>query len=648
MRATGAFLKMQRMFIGRVLGEPRVSGLSVMTASSVKALLLGLLVTVAPLAGAEALEDRWNLADLYATPSDWDADAAKLKAQLSEIGRCKGDLGKSVARFKSCMVLFDDAEKRYSRMGVYASENSAQDTGDNAGLELRQKAQVLAVQFGQATSFLSPEILGIGRKRIDGYLAQDRSLAIYRHNLDDILRKAPHTLDGTGEAMVAEFGLTRDVASSTYSALSNADMPWPKVTLSDGTTITLDQSAYTKYRAAQNRDDRKKVMDTFFGQMKVFERTFGTTLYGQLKIASVNAKVRRYPDVITQSLDRGAVPVAVYDTLISQANAHLDTLHRYFRLRAKMLGVTDMHYYDIYPPLVNVERPFTLEEGKQLTLEAVAPLGPDYVAAMKHGFESRWMDAYPRPRKVSGAHMAGSAYDVHPYVLMSFNNDYESVSTLAHEWGHALHSVQANKAQPYNTAGYPIFTAEIASTFNEALLLQYMLKIAKTDDERLLYLGSALENLRGTFFRQAMFAEFERDIHAKVDSGQALTGAAMSKLYGDILRRYHGEAQGVVKIDDVDTIEWAYIPHFYNAFYVYQYSTSEAASSLFADSVINDEPGAKDRYLGLLKAGGSDYPYELVKKAGVDLATPAPYQSIVARMDRIMDEIEAIQARKGK
>ena len=266
---------------------------------------------------------------------------------------------------------------------------------------------------------------------------------------------------------------------------------------------------------------------------------------------------------------------------------------------------------------------------------------------MKRGFENRWMDAYPRPRKLSGAHMAGSAYDVHPYVLMNFNDDYESVTTVAHEWGHAMHTVLANQAQPFTTADYPIFIAEIASTFNEALLLNHMLEIAKTDDERLLYLGSALENLRGTFFRQAMFAEFERDVHARVDKGESLTGEQLTKLYGDILRRYHGDAQGVVKIDDVDAIEWAYIPHFYNAFYVFQYATSIAASSLFADRVIAGEPGARERYLGLLRAGGSGYPYELVRKAGVDLASPAPYRSIAARMDRIMDEIEAIRTRQG-
>jgi oligoendopeptidase F len=281
-----------------------------------------------------------------------------------------------------------------------------------------------------------------------------------------------------------------------------------------------------------------------------------------------------------------------------------------------------------------------------MVLEAVAPLGPEYVAALATGFNGRWMDAYPRPNKQSGAHMAGFAYDVHPYVLMNYNDDYESLTTVAHEWGHAMHTYLANKAQPFVTSNYPTFIAEIASTFNEELLLERMLKTAKTDDERLLYLGSALENLRATFFRQAMFADFERNVHARVDKGESLTGESLTKTYCDILKRYHGAQEGVVAIDDAYCVEWAYVPHFYFGFYVFQYATSIAASSQFARQVGSGEPGALKRYLDLLRAGGSDYPYELVKAAGVDLATPAPYQALVARMNGIMDDIEAILAKR--
>ena len=598
-------------------------------------------------AHAEAVTDRWKLEDLYATTAAWDEDASRLQGQMTELDACKGRLGRSVARFKSCLDLSDDARRRFYRLQVYASELHNQDLSVAEGLELNQRADVLGTRLGEATSFFAPEVIALGRKRIDAMLAKDKSLAIYRQGLDDTLRVAPHTLDAAGESIVAQFGSTADTPQTTYTLLSTADMPWPDVTLADGTKATLDQNGYEKARVSANRADRKLVMDTFFGQVKKFENSFGATLYGQLKYDAVSAKVRRYPDSIARALDGNAVPVAVYDTLIREANAHLGTLHRYFRLRASLLGVKDLHYYDVYAPVVKDDRRYSLDDAKRLTLEAVAPLGPDYVAAMKKGFDNRWMDAYPRPHKLSGAHEAGVAYDVHPYVLLNYNGDYEGVTTVAHEWGHALHTVLANGAQPFATADYPIFVAEIASTFNEALLLKHVLEVAKDDDERLFYLDSALEQLRGTFFRQAMFAEFERAIHAKVDAGETLSGAAMTKIYADILRRYHGEAQGVIKIDDVDTIEWAYIPHFYTSFYVFQYATSIAASSLFADSVLSGEPGARERYLGLLRSGGSGYPYELVKKAGVDLATAAPYASIAARMDRIMDAIEAIQAKRG-
>jgi oligoendopeptidase F len=601
-----------------------------------------------PALGAEKPEDRWNLADLYATTQDWEKDATKLESQLWQFAACKGQLGESVKRFKSCLDLQADISKRYARLEVYAQELFAEDTGVPATLELRQRSTVLATRVDEATSFVRPEILRLGAAKVKSLLAQDKSLAIYRHPLDEILRMAPHTLDDKGEAILATLGLAAGSAAATYEILTSADLPWPKVKLADGREVTVDQASFGDLRELPDRGDRKKVFDAFWGRWKEYERTFGVTLYEQLKQDTAYAKVRKYEDTISGALDRNRIPRAVYDTLVAETRASLGTLHRYFRLRAKMLGIPagEMRYYDIYPPLVKGDQRFPLAQGKQMNLDAVKPLGADYVAAMAKGFDGRWMDAYPRPRKNPGAHMAGSAYDVHPYVLMNYSDNYDSVTALAHEWGHAMHSYLSNRTQPFVTSDYAIFTAEIASTLNEALLLEHALKGAKTDDERLLYLGSALENLRATFYRQTMFAEFEREVHARVDKGESLTGEIFTKIYGEILRRYHGDAEAVVKIDDLYTIEWAYIPHFYRAFYVYQYATSIAASSLFADAILKGDARARERYLKLLSAGGSDYPYELVKAAGVDLATPAPYRALVAGMNRIMDEMEAIVARR--
>ena len=609
---------------------------------------LVMLAVATPALAAERPQDRWSLSDLYPDAQAWGADVAKTEAQLRQFASCRGHLGASAARFRQCLDLEYDIFKRYARVSTYAGELEAEDTGNSESQALNQKAQVLGAQIGEDTSFVSPEILAIGKAHIDGFFRQEPKLAIYRQPIDDTLRAAAHTLDAKGEAIVAAFGLSQGNAASAYRILANSDMPWPTVKLSDGREVKLDQSAYGDAREAANRDDRKKVFDAFFGKWKEFESTMGVTLYGSMKEDTVYTKVRKYPDSLARSLDANNLPRSVYEALIKSANANLPTLHRYFRLRAKMLGVAEMRYYDIYPPLVPGGREYPIDEGTRMMLEAVKPLGDAYVAAMKKGLDERWMDVYPRPRKLSGAHMAGEAYDVHPLLLINYTDNYESVATIAHEWGHAMHTYLSNRGQPYATSQYATFVAEIASTLNEALLLDYALKSAKTDDERLLYLGSALEGLRGTFFRQAMFGEFEERTHALVDKGEPLTGAEYTKIYAEILRRYHGEAQGVVKIDDLYTVEWAYIPHFYNSFYVFQYATSIAASSLLADEILSGKPGARERYLKLISSGSADYPYDLVKAAGVDLATADPYDAVAKRMNRIMDEMETILLRRKK
>jgi oligoendopeptidase F len=597
---------------------------------------------------AERRQDRWNLADLYPSTHAWNDDFAKTQAQLAELSACRGHLGESAARFQHCLDLYYELQKRTSRLSLYAGELEAEDTSKPESQALNQKAQVLGAALAESTAFVNPEILSLGKARVDGFFHQRKGLSIYRHPVDDVLRTAAHTLDAKGEAIVAAFALSAGEAGSTYRVLTNSDMPWPTVRLSTGQEVKLDQAAYTSARESPNREDRKKVFDAFFGQFKQFESTLGVTLYGAMKEDTVYSKVRKYPDSLARALDGNNLPRAVYDALIASANRNLPTLYRYFRLRARMLGVPELRYYDLYPPLVSGGREYPIDEGIRMMLEAVKPLGDEYGTAMRKGLTDRWMDVYPRPHKLSGAHMAGEAYDVHPFLLINYTNNYESVSTIAHEWGHAMHTYFSNRGQPYATAGYATFVAEIASTLNEALLLDHALKTAKTDNERLLYLGSALEGLRGTFFRQVMFAEFEEKTHALVDKGEPLTGADFTRIYAEILRRYHGSEQGVVKIDDAYTTEWAYIPHFYESFYVFQYATSIAASSLLADDILANKPGARERYLKLISSGDADYPYDLVKAAGVDLATSQPYDAVAKRMNHIIDEIEAILARRAK
>ncbi len=588
----------------------------------------------------------WDLTLLYADDAAYRAAKDHFAAELLALKSYQGKLGESPATLLAALDHIQRLRDQFDRLAVYASLNLDEDTRKAPALESSQEIGLLGTKFGLATSYVDPELLTVGETKIRAFLAAEPRLAPHRFGLMETLRAAPHTLGAEAENVLSAASLVTGSASSLYGILSNADMPWPTVKLTDGTEARLDQSGYTKWRAASNRADRQAVFEAFWKKMREYERTFGVALFSQVKADWFNASTRKYPSTLAYTLDRNNIPEAVYRTLIAETNAGLPTLHRYFKLRGRLLAIPDLHYWDIYPPIVALDKKFPLDTGKTLATDAVAPLGAGYQKLFADSLAGRYTHVYPQPGKRAGAYMNGSVHETHPYVLMNYNDDYESVSTLAHEWGHGIHSVLAHAHQPSTTAGYSIFTAEIASTQNEVLLLDHMLKVAQSDDEKLYYLGSALENMRGTFFRQAMFAEFELAIHETVEKGGSLSGPKLSKMYGDILRRYHGDAQGVLKIDDLVTVEWAYIPHFYRHYYVYQYATSIAAGTAFAERILKGEPGVVDTYLGLLKAGGSDHPYDLVKRAGVDLATPAPYRALIGRMNSIMDQIEAILAKR--
>ncbi len=591
---------------------------------------------------AESVEDTWDLSDLFDSVETWEQASKDVEDQLQAFVECKGELGQSAARLKECMDMFFNGQKAFARYIIYANMGSDQNIRDQEAMGRRQAAGLMGTRLSQDTSFVQPELLAIGEETLMAYVAEKPGLKDYTYYLDNTVRTAAHTLTEEGENVIAAAGNITSAPFSIYSTLTNAEIEWPTITLSNGEEALLDQAGYSRYRGEQNRDDREKVFDEFWGTWKKYERTMGSSLNAAVNANYFQANVRKYDNSLQSAIDGANIPEEVYRTLIAETNANLDTLHRYFRLRARMLGIDDLRYHDIYPPLVSSDKEFPLETGKAVTLAAMEPLGEEYVSVMRRGFNERWMDAYPRPNKRSGAYMNGAGYDVHPYVLMNYNDNYGSVSTLAHEWGHAMHSYLAALEQPYPTYFYATFTAEIASTFNEALLLKHMLSVAESDEERLFYLGSALENIRGTFFRQTMFAEYELAIHESVEQGQPLTGQKLTEMYTDVLKRYHGHDEGVMTIDDTVSVEWAYIPHFYFNFYVYQYATSIAAASLLAQDVLSGREGALDNYLSLLSAGGSDYPYELLKRAGVDMATPEPYRATIARMNKIMDQIEEI------
>jgi oligoendopeptidase F len=595
-----------------------------------------------------ALKDRWDFSAIFPTAKAFDAAKKAFVAKLPDLEKKQGTLGASAPSMKAALEAYFATQKDLARLFSYASMESDQDTRVAANLGVRQEAQQLTNDFATRTAWLAPEVLALPEGTVKKFLSAEPGLAPYRFFLEELERQRAHTLTPAEEKLLAQAGSIAGAPQALRGILANADLPAPEVTLSDGTKARLDSAGYAKYRSVPKRDDRVLVFREFWKSYQSFERTFGVALDAQARRDLFYARARKYPSSLASAVDAAHVPESVYRTLVAEANHALPTLHRAFRLRGKLLGIPDLGYHDIYAPLVaSVDLKFPIEKGKALTLDAVKVLGDDYAATVRTGFESRWIDVFPQAGKRSGAYSNGSVYDVHPFVLLNYNEDYEGVTTLAHEFGHAMHSYLANQAQPYPTAEYSIFVAEVASTFNEALLLQKMLAEAKTDDERLFLLGTSLESMRGTFFRQAMFAEFEVAIHETVEKGEALTGEKLSKMYLELLRRYHGDDKGVVKIDEAYGVEWAYIPHFYFNFYVYQYATSLAASALLARDVIDGKPGARDRYLGLLRAGGSRHPYDMLKEAGVDLASPAPYRALEERMNWAMDEMEKIIAKKA-
>jgi oligoendopeptidase F len=590
----------------------------------------------------------WNLADLYPTEAAWTTDHDALHAQLPALAKLKGHLGESPEQLFKALDAIWAAQLKLERLSVYASSLADQDTRATRPQELKQLAEALQVDFGSAISWLDPELLALGPAKLKAFQVRDPRLKPWAFYLSDVLRKRPHTLTPEQEQLVAEAGNLSNGGQTTHGILSNADLPYPTVKLSTG-EVRLDPQAYTLYRAAPLKADREKVFAAFFGALKVYERTFGTTMDAQLKAHSFTRKVRHYDSTLDAALFPNAIPTAVYKQLVTDVRRSLPTLHRYLKLRQRMLGLSKLQYSDLYVPLVSqVKLTYTPEEAQGLTLEAVAPLGTDYVEGLKKGFNSRWTDFLPSTGKRSGAYSTG-VWGVHPIQLLNFNGQYEDLTTLAHEAGHSMHTALANAAQPYPTSGYPTFVAEIASTLNENLLLHHLLDTTKDDSTRLAILGNFLDGLRGTLFRQTQFAEFELAMHELADKGEPITGEALSKVYLRQVRDYYGHDQGICEVPDAIAVEWAYIPHFYYNFYVFQYATSLTISTALAQNIRAAPAGstaARDRYLNLLRSGGSNYPVDLVKAAGVDPTTSAPFDAAMKEMNQVMDEMDGILARQ--
>ena len=592
-------------------------------------------------AAADPAGAAWDLSDIYPTDAAWETERQALLKSIPSLKGHQGTLGQSAATLRSVLQAQSDLGKRASRLYTYAALKADENLKVAANQERKQQAQDVFTALGEATAWTGPEIVALGAAKVNSFIAADRGLDKFAFNLRDTIRTAAHTLSPAEEQLLAAAGNPLSGPSDIRDQLAAADIPRPTVKLADGRELRLDDQGYTLARGTADRNDRKMVFDKFWASYKAFEGSLGTALGAKVNGDKFFAKARKYDSALQGALDGSNLPEAVYRSLIAETNRGLPVLHRYFELRRRMLGLPDMGYWDIYPPLVKSNRTYSLAEMRQMTTEAITPLGPDYVRIFADASSKRWMDPFPRPGKASGAYMQPGAFDVHPYLLLNLSDKYDGLTTYAHEWGHAMHTLLANAAQPYETASYPTFTAEVASTAQELLLANMLAERAKTKEDKLFYLGQIMENYRGTFFRQSMFAEFQLAINDLANKGEALSGEKMSAIYLDLLKRYHGPK---VMVEPVYGAEWMYIQHFYFGFYVWQYATSITAANFFAQKVMHGTPADKARYLAVLRAGGSDYGYNLLKKGGLDMATAEPYRLIIDSFSKVLDQAEALLA----
>jgi oligoendopeptidase F len=589
------------------------------------------------------VDETWCLTDLFSSDEAFWVEKRRLDALLPTLSQFAGTLGASAEALSTALVAVTEASKALARLHAYASMKSDVDLRVAAHQGMRQEVEIAHTELSRRTSYLRPEILSLPDGSVERSLRERSSLAPFAHFLRNLVRQKAHVLGPAEENILAEAGLITGGSAQIFGLLNNAEMPRATVTLSEGAAVTLTPAAFAVVRAGAIRADRESATRAYFGGYRAFAGTLGSNLFECLKTHVFRARARRYDSTVAAALDGDNVPVGVYTNLVEQVRRRLPSLHRYFRLRAKALGLPRLTYFDLHCPLGGAaKRTYTVETAKRLVLDAMAPLGPTYGDALHASFERRWIDWHPAPGKRSGAYATGAAYDVHPYMLLNFNGDFDSVSTLAHEAGHAMHSHFSNAAQPYACADYSIFVAEVASTFNEALLIERLLASASDRQERIFLLGHSLDGIRATLFRQTFFAEFELEIHRRAERGEALTGETLSSMYLDLVRTYQGHDAGACEVEDLFGIEWACVPHFYYDYYVYQYATGIVAANSLAREVLDDGTGAPERYAAFLASGGSDDPLALLRRAGVDLESPAPYDATFRAVDAKLDDLESL------
>lgn len=583
-------------------------------------------------------EYKWKLSDIYADDEHWETDFKLMKERAGEISIFKGKLGQSAAKLLECFKLRDELSIAVGKLYVYANMKSHEDTADSKYQGLANRISSLSVEFSVAASFITPEILAIPEKTLKEYI-KDTALAEYAFNLKELLRRREHVLSHAEEVLLARAGDVAEVADNAFSMLTNADMRFLPIKNEEGKMCDMSEERAVSFLRSRKRPVRKAAFMSLYKPYNEMRNTLGATFDGMLKGAKFYSEARKYASPLAAALDSDNIPENVYHNLVDTLEKNLEPLHRYMSLRKKALGVKELHMYDLYVPLVN--DPFkgiSWSRAKEMMKQSLSPLGEEYLALAEKGMESGWADVFPNKGKRSGAYSWGT-YGTHPYIFMNYTNNLNDVSTLVHEMGHSMHSYYSRKNQPYATADYSIFTAEVASTTNEVLFLNHLISTAKKKNERMYLLNRKLENIRTTVYRQTMFASFEREVHGRAASGEDTTPGGLRALWRELNEKYYG---GEVTVDKELEMEWARIPHFYNPFYVFQYATGFSAATALAGGILGKGRPARDKYLRFLTRGGSDYPINLLREAGVDMEKPEAVEAVIRQFKEVLLELEEL------
>ena len=588
-------------------------------------------------------KDTWDLSTIFETDQKWEEELALLTEDTKEAARLEGHLLDSAESLLNITERYLDLSRRLEKLYVYAHMKNDQDTRVAKYQEYYAKAMTLYSQLDQVFSFYEPEFMAITEEQYRNFLSEEPKLQPYKHFFDKLLQNKDHVLSQREEELLAGAGEIFGAASETFAILDNADIVFPFVKDEDGNEVQLSHGVYMRLVESKNRELRRGAYEALYATYEQYQHTYAKTLQTNVKVQNYRAKVRNYKSAREAALAANFVPESVYDNLVSAVRKHLPLLHRYLALRSKILGIPDLKMYDVYTPLSSVEYSFTYEEALKKAEEALAVLGEDYLSRVKRAFSERWIDVYENQGKRSGAYSGGS-YDTNAFMLLNWQDNLDNLFTLVHETGHSMHSSYTRETQPYVYGDYSIFLAEIASTTNENILTEKLLQEVQDDATRFAILNNFLDGFRGTVFRQTQFAEFEHAIHQADQNGEVLTSEFLNNLYADLNQEYYGLSK-----EDNPQIqyEWARIPHFYYNYYVYQYSTGFAAASALAEKIVHGSQDDRDRYIDYLKAGKSDYPLNIMRKAGVDMEKEDYLNDAFAVFERRLDEFEALVEKLG-